>query len=135
MTPPRVLIVDDNELNLELASFLLTASGMVVATAHDAASAQHQVAVFQPDLVLMDIQLPGVDGLEITRRLRADPATRSLVIVAFTAYAMKGDEAKMLAAGCDAYLSKPIDVADFAARVRACLPDTDAAAAADTRTP
>ena len=122
MTAPRVLIVDDNELNLELASFLLTTNGLNVATAHDAVSAQDQVATFRPDLVLMDIQLPQVDGLEITRRLRADPATQGLIIIAFTAYSMKGDEAKMLAAGCDGYISKPIDVANFAAHVRAHLP-------------
>ena len=121
MTSPRVLIVDDNELNLELASFLLKGDGMQVATAHDADSAMAQAIVFGPDLVLMDIQLPQLDGLEITRRLRADPATRRLVIVAFTAYAMKGDEARMLAGGCDGYISKPIDVSRFVAQVRSHL--------------
>ena len=122
MTAPRVLIVDDNELNLELASFLLTTSGFEVAVAHEAVSAVAQVAAFRPELVPMDIQLPQVDGLEITRRLRADPALAGLVIVAFTAYSMKGDEAKMLAAGCDGYISKPIDVVNFAAQVRSHLP-------------
>ncbi len=121
MTAPRVLIVDDNELNLELASFLLNAGGFEVAVAQEAVSALAQVAAFRPDLVLMDIQLPQVDGLEITQRLRADPAVAGLVIVAFTAYSMKGDEAKMLAAGCDGYISKPIDVATFAGRVRSYL--------------
>jgi CheY-like chemotaxis protein len=66
----------------------------------------------------MDVQLPGQDGLALTHRLKADPATRGIAVIAFTAYAMKGDEAKMLAAGCDGYLSKPIDVATFAANVR-----------------
>ncbi len=122
MTAPRVLIVDDNELNLELASFLLSTNGFEVAVAHEAASAVAQVAAFRPALVLMDIQLPQVDGLEITRRLRADPALGGLIIVAFTAYSMKGDEAKMLAAGCDGYISKPIDVLTFAAQVRSHLP-------------
>ena len=122
MTAPRVLIVDDNELNLELASFLLSTNGFEVAVAHEAASAAAQVAAFRPALVLMDIQLPQVDGLEITRRLRADPALGGLIIVAFTAYSMKGDEAKMLAAGCDGYISKPIDVVNFAAQVRSHLP-------------
>jgi CheY-like chemotaxis protein len=121
MTPPRVLIVDDNELNLELASFLLKGDGLDVATAHDAASALAQVAAFAPALVLMDIQLPQIDGLEVTRRLRANPATQGLIIVAFTAYAMKGDESRMLAGGCDGYISKPIDIAGFAAQVRMYL--------------
>ena len=66
--------------------------------------------------------MPGVDGLVLTRQLKADPATRHIVIVAFTAYAMKGDEARMIAAGCDGYISKPIDVATFAQQVRAFLP-------------
>jgi CheY-like chemotaxis protein len=117
----RVLIVDDNGLNLELASFLLTTDGLQVATAMDGASALAQVAAFRPDLVLMDIQLPQTDGLELTRRLRADPATRALVIIAFTAYAMKGDEARMRAGGCDGYIAKPIDAALFASQVQAFL--------------
>ena len=121
MSAARVLIVDDNELNLELASFLLTRDGLQVATALDGESALVQVAAFQPDLALMDIQLPRLDGLEVTRRLRADPATRGLVIVAFTAYAMKGDEERMRAGGCDGYISKPIDVAAFVSQVRAHL--------------
>ena len=121
MTSPRVLIVDDNRMNLELASYLLTQDGMQVATAQDAEQAWLQLAAFTPDLVLMDIQLPQVDGLVLTRRVRADPVYRELVIVAFTAYAMKGDEERMLAGGCDGYLSKPIEVARFAAQVRSFL--------------
>ncbi len=121
MSEKRVLIVDDNELNLELASFLLMRDGLQVATAPDGESALAQVAAFHPDLVLMDIQLPLLDGLEVTQRLRADPSTQGLVIVAFTAYAMKGDEQRMRAAGCDGYISKPIDVALFASQVRAYL--------------
>jgi CheY-like chemotaxis protein len=117
MSPARVLIVDDNALNVELVSFLLGAAGCEVAAAADAAVAAAQIPLFRPDLVLMDIQLPGIDGLTFTRRLKADPATRHLVIVAFTAYAMKGDEERMRAAGCDGYLSKPIDVGTFASQV------------------
>ncbi|MGY4827773.1 response regulator [Sphaerotilaceae bacterium SBD11-9] len=113
-----VLIVDDNELNLEMASFLLAADGLRVVTAQDADTALEQLAVHRPRLVLMDIQMPRIDGLELTRRLRADPAHAGLVVVAFTAYAMKGDEARMLAAGCDGYIAKPIDVGSFAASVR-----------------
>lgn len=115
---PRVLVVDDNALNVELVMFVLSDDGITVAAATDAADALQQIPQFRPELILMDIQMPGVDGLELTRRLKADPATRHIVIVAFTAYAMKGDEAKLLAGGCDGYLSKPIDVASFAAKVR-----------------
>jgi two-component system, cell cycle response regulator DivK len=75
----------------------------------------------RPDLVLMDIQLPGEDGLALTRRIKADPAWQHLVVVAFTAYAMRGDEARMREGGCDGYLAKPIDVKTFAAQVRALL--------------
>jgi two-component system cell cycle response regulator DivK len=118
---PRVLIIDDNAMNQELSSVLLRRDGIEVANALDAESALTQVASFEPDLVLMDIQLPNTDGLELTRQLRADPAQANLVIVAFTAYAMKGDEARMLAGGCDGYLSKPVDVPRFAAQVRGFL--------------
>lgn len=121
MSGERIVIVDDNPLNLELASFVLIAAGMDVATACDAESGIAQVASFLPALVLMDIQMPHIDGLEATRRLRADPAHAGLVIVAFTAYAMRGDEARMLAAGCDGYIAKPIDVATFADTVRSHL--------------
>jgi len=126
MSARRALVVDDNELNVELASFLLEADGWAVATASDAAGALAQVASARPDLILMDIQLPGMDGLALTRRLKSDPATRGIFIVAFTAYAMKGDEHRMREAGCDGYISKPIDVATFAASVRAVLGDADA---------
>jgi len=121
MNSPRVMIVDDNPYNVELASFVLTTDGLEVAVAVNAADALAQIPVFRPDLILMDVQMPGMDGLELTRRLKADPATGHVRIVAFTAYAMKGDEAKMLAAGCDAYLSKPIEVASFARQVKAYL--------------
>lgn len=121
MTVPRVLIADDNPLNVELVSYVLAADGFEVATAADAAETLAQVAAFAPDLILMDIQMPGTDGLELTRRLKAAPATKHIVIAAFTAYAMKGDEAKMRAAGCDGYIAKPIDVATVASQVRAYL--------------
>jgi two-component system, cell cycle response regulator DivK len=119
---PRVLVIDDSELNIEIATYLLTKAGMQVASALDGGSVPALVAAFAPDIVLMDIQLPGLDGLAVTRQLRADPATRGLVIVAFTAYAMKGDREKFLAGGCDGYIGKPIDVATFADEVRALLP-------------
>jgi two-component system, cell cycle response regulator DivK len=122
MPAARVLVVDDSPLNAELACAVLEADGMQVQAATDASQALQAVARFRPQLVLMDIQMPGVDGLTLTRQLKADPATSHLVVLAFTAYAMKGDEERMLLAGCDGYLSKPIDVARFAAQVRAWLP-------------
>jgi two-component system cell cycle response regulator DivK len=122
----RALVVDDNALNCELATFVLEAAGFVVEGVADAAQAMARVAALRPDLILMDIQLPGLDGLGLTRLLKADPATRGIAIVAFTAFAMKGDEAKFRAAGCDGYIAKPIDVATFARQVTACLDSTRA---------
>lgn len=105
----RVLIVDDNPTNLKLVAYLVKASGYDVATANDAESAVAAIAAHPPRLILMDLQMPGVDGLELTRRLKSDPGTREIKIIAVTAYAMKGDEEKALAAGCDDYVTKPID--------------------------
>jgi CheY-like chemotaxis protein len=109
MAGERILIVDDNATNLKLVAYLMKANGYTVDTALDAESAIVAIRNNHPDVILMDIQLPGIDGLELTRRLKADPATRDIVIVAVTAYAMKGDQAKALAAGCDDYITKPID--------------------------
>lgn len=122
MSAARVLIVDDNEMNVEMAGFLLTQAGMEVASAFDGHSALEQVPVFQPDLVLMDMQLPGFDGMALTQQLRAQPLTRPMAIVAFTAYAMRGDKERFLALGCDGYIAKPLQVATFAEEVRALLP-------------
>ncbi len=113
----RVLVVDDNPANLELVKVLLEKEGHAVRTAADAESALEAVALETPDLVLMDIQLPGMDGLELTRRMKARPELHDVPIVALTAYAMKGDEAKALGAGCDGYLTKPIDTRCFAGLV------------------
>jgi CheY-like chemotaxis protein len=121
VNPPRILIVDDNAMNVDLVSFLLAADGMQVESAADAAQASARIAAQHPELILMDIQMPGVDGLELTRRLKADPATRHIPIVALTAYAMKGDEERMLAAGCDGYIAKPVEVATFTRQVRSFL--------------
>ena len=117
MSAPRVMIVDDNALNVELVRFVLAEAGFELAVAFDAEQALAILPAFDPALVLMDIQMPGMDGLALTHRLKSDAATRHIVILAFTAYAMKGDEAKMRAAGCDGYISKPIDVGSFAATV------------------
>ncbi len=104
-----ILIVDDNPANVKLVSFLLTTCGFAVHTATNADEALAAVAQHRPRLILMDIQLPGMDGLTLTRLLKADPKTSDTIIVAVTAYAMKGDDAKARRAGCDGYVTKPID--------------------------
>jgi two-component system cell cycle response regulator DivK len=108
-----VLIVDDNPQNLKLAKVILAAEGYEVKTAIDAEDALRILESFTPRLILMDLQLPRMDGLELTRRLKADPARREIIIIALTAYAMKGDDEKAFAAGCDGYVSKPIDIDAF----------------------
>ena len=105
-----ILIVDDNPTNLKLVRVLLQGEGYDVRTAVDSEDALRTLESFSPRLILMDIQLPGMDGLELTRRLKADPARQDIIILALTAYAMKGDEAKARKAGCDGYITKPIDI-------------------------
>jgi CheY-like chemotaxis protein len=104
-----ILIVDDNPANTKLVSFLLTKRGYDVRCAQGAEEAMELLRTFRPVLILMDMQMPGIDGFELTRRLKADPATRAITIVAVTAFAMKGDEQRVRDAGCDGYLVKPID--------------------------
>jgi len=108
-TGEPILIVEDNPANRKLLSFLLTARGYDVRAATRADKALEMLQSFSPRLILMDLQLPGMDGLELTRRLKADPRTQHIVIVAVTAYAMKGDEQRVREAGCDGYVTKPID--------------------------
>ena len=109
MAKQSILIVDDNPVNLKLVRILLVGEGYEVRTAADAEEALQVLKESTPRLILMDVQLPGIDGLELTRRLKTDPATRDIKILGLTAYAMKGDEEKILAAGCDGYIAKPID--------------------------
>jgi CheY-like chemotaxis protein len=105
----QILIVDDNPANMKLVTFLLRAKGYDVRTAVDGVELMRVLESFQPALILMDLQLPGTDGLTLTRVLKEDPRTSGIVIVAVTAYAMKGDEAKAFEVGCDGYITKPID--------------------------
>lgn len=109
-SPPPILVVDDNAANLKLARVILQREGYLVRTAVDAEEALELLRSWRPALILMDIQLPGLDGLELTRRLKADPGYRDIIIVALTAFAMPNDQERALAAGCDGYLSKPIDI-------------------------
>ena len=117
----RVLVVEDNPANMTLATFLLQSAGHSVLSAKDAESGLALARVEQPDLVLMDIQLPGMDGLEATALLKSDPSTRSIPVIALTALAMKGDEQRILAAGCDAYIAKPLAYKEFLATISALL--------------
>lgn len=117
----RILVVDDNPSNTRLLAFLLSRQGYEVHTAADAEEAIAAVRDFRPRLIFMDLQLPGVDGLELTRRLKADPATREIVIIAATAYAMKGDAERARQAGCDGYVTKPIDTRALPGQVAAYL--------------
>jgi CheY-like chemotaxis protein len=120
VTRELVLVVDDNPINLKVVQLTLESAGFDVHTAVDSEHALAAIAAFHPRLVLMDLQLPGMDGLELTRRLKANP-NGSPIIIAVTAYAMKGDEQHALSAGCDLYLTKPIDTRTLAATVAECL--------------
>ena len=117
MAGERILIVDDNPVNLKLMRVLLAGEGYTVRTAADAEEALAVLREFVPRLILMDIQLPGMDGLALTRKLKADPATSDTIILGLTAYAMKGDAERVLGAGCDGYVAKPIDTRTFPALV------------------
>ena len=105
-----VLVVEDNPLNAKLTRLVLQQEGCRVQTVPDATQALEILTRFKPRVILMDLQLPGMDGLELTRRLKADPEHAHVLVIALTAYAMKGDQEKALAAGCDAYVAKPIDI-------------------------
>jgi CheY-like chemotaxis protein len=104
-----ILVVDDNLANATLLNYLLQQEGYETRSAADANEAMAILESFAPRMIMMDLQLPGMDGLELTRRLKADPRHQKIIIVALTAYAMKGDAERALGAGCDAYVSKPID--------------------------
>jgi CheY-like chemotaxis protein len=116
-----ILIVDDNIDNLDLTQVLLVGEGFEVQVAENAAQALKTLETYRPHLILMDIQLPGMDGLELTRRLRQDPAFQDVIIIALSAYAMKGDEDNARAAGCDGYVTKPINTRTFPDTIRGYL--------------
>ncbi len=115
--PAEILIIEDNPLNMELARDLLESRGYLVREAITALEGIQAIRVRLPDLVLMDIQLPGMDGLAATRILRQDESLKDLIIIALTAHAMKGDEQKVMEAGCNGYMSKPIDTRLFHATI------------------
>jgi CheY-like chemotaxis protein len=116
-----LLIVDDNPTNLKLARVLLAGEGYEVRTAGDAEGALRVLEAFRPRLILVDLQMPGMDGFELAGRLKRDPSLAGTVILALTAYAMKGDEARALAAGCDGYVAKPLDTRTLGATIQGYL--------------
>lgn len=118
-----ILLIEDNEQNRYLATFLLEGRGFRVVSATDGLSGIARAKELVPDLVLLDIQLPRMDGYEVARRLRAEPALRRIPIVAVTSYAMAGDREKALGAGCDGYIEKPIHPETFVDEVSRFLPD------------
>jgi two-component system cell cycle response regulator DivK len=113
----RVLVIEDNPANMTLATFLLESAGHTVLAAIDAETGLTIAREQTPDLILMDIQLPGMDGLEATAILKADESTRKIPVVALTALAMKGDEERIRAAGCDGYIAKPLAYKQFLATI------------------
>ena len=121
MAAARILVVEDNDMNMQLVEFLLEEGGydIVKATSGEEALAITREAA--PDLILMDIHLPGMDGLSVVRAMKADTRTARVPILALTAHAMRGDKDRFLEAGCDGYISKPIDVKTFIASIRQYL--------------
>lgn len=121
--PKTVLIVEDNELNMKLFNDLLEARGYAVVQTRSGVEAVDLVRKHMPDLILMDIQLPEVSGLQVTQWIKDDEKLRHIPIIAVTAFAMKGDEEKIRQGGCEAYLSKPISVTHFLETVRNYIGD------------
>ena len=111
--PKKVLIVEDNELNMKLFHDLIEACGHEILETRDGIEALKLARLHRPDLILMDIQLPEVSGLEVTRWLKEDDELRKIPVIAVTAFAMKGDEEKIRSGGCEAYIAKPISVSNF----------------------
>jgi two-component system cell cycle response regulator DivK len=118
----RVLIVEDNELNMKLFNDLLEAHGYFTLQTKDGVEALRMARQHRPDLILMDIQLPEVSGLEVTKWLKEDDDLRTIPVIAVTAFAMKGDEEKIRNGGCEAYIAKPISVAGFMRTIERFLP-------------
>jgi two-component system cell cycle response regulator DivK len=117
----KILVIEDNPSNMKLAIFLLEEAGYQAISARDAETGLALARNEQPDLILMDIQLPGMDGLEATVRLKNDSATRAIPVMALTALAMKGDEERIRTAGCDSYISKPLRYQEFLQEIKTQL--------------
>ncbi len=122
----HILIVEDNELNLKLFKDLLSAHGYQTTEVTEGIKAYDTIKETRPDLIIMDIQLPEVSGIDVTKRLKADPELKSIPVIAVTAFAMKNDEEKILNAGCEAYISKPIQIGTFLETINRFLNDGNA---------
>ena len=122
----KILLVEDNEMNLDMLSRRLTRHGYVVVSAQDGAAGLASAASERPHLILMDMSLPVIDGWEATRRLKSDPATKGIPVIALTAHAMTEDREKAMAAGCDDYDTKPIDLPRLLAKIKKLLPEAGA---------
>ena len=123
--PQRVLVVEDNDMNMQLVEYLLEEGGYEIVKAtsgEEALSITRDASSKAPDLILMDIHLPGVDGLSVVRELKSDPRTSAIPVLALTAHAMRGDKDRFLLAGCDGYISKPIDVKTFLSSIEQYVP-------------
>ena len=123
--PRKVFVVEDNELNLKLFCDLLMAHGFEVEPARDGRDAVARARAFAPDLIIMDIQLPDISGLELIEAMKADPTLSAIPIMAVTAYAARGDEERIRQAGAEAYVSKPVTVAQFLAAVHKLVPGSE----------
>jgi two-component system, cell cycle response regulator DivK len=121
MSQESILVVEDNPINLKLLRVLLHRHGFQVKTAGDAEEALAVLKTYHPELILMDLQLPGMDGLELTTLLKKNPVTQDIKILALTAYAMLGDEQKALRAGCDGYITKPFDTRELPIKIASYL--------------
>jgi two-component system cell cycle response regulator DivK len=119
--PKTILIVEDNELNMKLFNDLLQAHGYETLQTKDGREAMEMTEEYHPDLILMDIQLPKISGLEITRQIKQKDDLKSIPVIAVTAFAMKGDEEKIREGGCEAYIAKPISVTNFLETVQRFL--------------
>ena len=127
MAGKKILIAEDDPVSLKLVRDVLQANGYETKEVTSGEEAVVKAVQSKPDLIVMDIRLPGIDGLEATRRLKSDPSTEEIPIIAVTAHAMPEDEARILAAGCQAYLSKPLRFAEFISVVNGLLSDTEVA--------
>ena len=125
MKTKTILVIEDNELNMKLVKGLIKIGKYRLLEANDAESGIQQIREQRPDLVLMDIQLPGMDGLSATKIIKEDPELKDIPVVALTSYAMQGDEEKALAAGCTGYITKPIDTRNFLKTVSEYLKDDE----------
>jgi two-component system, cell cycle response regulator DivK len=119
----RILVVEDHEDNRQILRDLLGSVGYEMIEAHDGEAALAMVGAANADLILMDIQLPGIDGYEVTRRIKADPALKAIPIIVVTSYALSGDEEKARLAGCDDYVAKPYSPRKLLAKIREFLPN------------